>query len=430
MSDPTTGAPFFLTLPVVGSTVDPKWAAETNANWETLNATAYGSGSQVPSAGLNINGDVSWNGFNLTGLRALRMQIQSGTLTGANDKVELYSVNGDLYFNNSAGTAVRLTTGAQLATSGSNGSFGVKSVTSDLTVPSSATYNVLTVNTTAVRHVTLPASAAAPGFTLFVQDVTGNAASNPIQFIPVGSNTINGVNATASVAQPFGSWILQSNGAGNWSLMSSQQDVVNGEVLFASGSLLAVSGTLSIAPTAEVVLNDPTQLAFPNDVGRVVLLPCQQTFLAAGWANDVLFGLVGPGSSQIQGVLVLPGCLHNGATLSVVTVRFQVGQSHSSVPATLPNFQMFRVSWPNGGFQVVETLGSAGSPTPSTGASWYSSGNTQEFGLVLTQNNVIDRTTYTYYLGIVDEHGTNSLSGNLYHQLKLTYSQITSMQFE
>lgn len=157
--------------------------------------------------------------------------------------------------------------------------------------------------------------------------------------------------------------------------------------------------------------------------------------LETGWSNTVAgnasIGLIGGATTGAQ-PLILPG-LHNGATLASVSVLFYVGTSHSAVPANLPTIAVFRIPVTAGvGTAYAATPLSTSSPqsfspTPSSGAAWYSSGNIQALTFSCNQDNVIDTANYIYGATIVDENGANSASGNFYYAIGYTYTTISSM---
>lgn len=93
---------------------------------------APGFGSQIPSAGLNINADVAWGSNNLTGLRSARFSaISLGSLASA-DKGCLIVSGVDLYYVDTLGNHVQITASGGVA--GTPGSIG------SLTSPALATY--------------------------------------------------------------------------------------------------------------------------------------------------------------------------------------------------------------------------------------------------------------------------------------------------
>lgn len=105
-----------LQLPTVSVTAGPAWATALNAAFSTVDAHDHtsGKGTPVPTAGLLINADLAFGGYNATGLRSARFAAQDATLDALSDLGCLYDVAGDLYWNNAAGTPVRLTDGTSI----------------------------------------------------------------------------------------------------------------------------------------------------------------------------------------------------------------------------------------------------------------------------------------------------------------------------
>ena len=97
-----------LTLPTVSSTIGPDWATQLNAALTTIDSHDHssGKGTKVPVSGLNINDDLNFNNNSQTNVGATTYQSLSAVLSTLNT---LYVKDGDLYFNDSAGSNVRLT---------------------------------------------------------------------------------------------------------------------------------------------------------------------------------------------------------------------------------------------------------------------------------------------------------------------------------
>lgn len=93
------------------------WGELQNANWGIVDTHTHapGSGSPVPTAGIAINADLTFAGFNATNLRSTRFSgITLGSL-GVNDRSCLLASSGDLYFVDGAGNQVRITSGGGVA---------------------------------------------------------------------------------------------------------------------------------------------------------------------------------------------------------------------------------------------------------------------------------------------------------------------------
>lgn len=105
-----------LLLPVVSVTPGPTYASENNDAFDVIDSHDHtvGKGLPVPSNGININNDLSFNGFNASVLRSTQFQSQSSPLSLPSDLSMLYVVNGNLFYNNQIGQQVQITSGAAL----------------------------------------------------------------------------------------------------------------------------------------------------------------------------------------------------------------------------------------------------------------------------------------------------------------------------
>jgi hypothetical protein len=124
-----------LSLPSVSVTAGPAWATALNAAFSAVDAHDHtsGKGTPVPSAGLNINSDLSFGGYNAAGLRSARFSSQPAALAETYDLGCLSNVGGDLYWNNGSGTAVQVTSGGSVA--------GASGTITGLSSPASAAFN-------------------------------------------------------------------------------------------------------------------------------------------------------------------------------------------------------------------------------------------------------------------------------------------------
>jgi hypothetical protein len=105
-----------LNLPTVTVTPGPTWANNVNSAFSVVDSHNHSSGAgvQIPTTGININADLSFNGYNATTFRSVRLQSQASVLGGVNDLSCLYAVSGNLYYNSGAGQQIQLTIGGAL----------------------------------------------------------------------------------------------------------------------------------------------------------------------------------------------------------------------------------------------------------------------------------------------------------------------------
>jgi len=107
-----------LTIPDVGVTPGPQWAQILNDAFFRIDSHTHapGEGAPVDPASLVPTGDLDMAGFNIINTRAYRSQDQGAPLGLPSDINELYTVLGDLYFNNGIGTPIKITAGGGLNT--------------------------------------------------------------------------------------------------------------------------------------------------------------------------------------------------------------------------------------------------------------------------------------------------------------------------
>lgn len=105
-----------LVLPTPTVTLGPLYAFENNQAFTVLDAHNHtaGNGQQIPSAGISIDADLSFNSKNATLLRSTRYDDQIAPLALAADVRSIYVVGGNLYYNNGIGQPIQITAGAAL----------------------------------------------------------------------------------------------------------------------------------------------------------------------------------------------------------------------------------------------------------------------------------------------------------------------------
>lgn len=103
----TTSPNMNLSIPTVGVTTGPQWAADINIDLSLLDLHDHSSGKGVPitPAGMNISSDLSFGSNNATLVRSVVLT----TLSGTPSSTSLYTNGTDLYYKDSNGNAIRLT---------------------------------------------------------------------------------------------------------------------------------------------------------------------------------------------------------------------------------------------------------------------------------------------------------------------------------
>ena len=208
-----------LNLPTVSTTLGPEWASLIIAALNLIDSHDHSTdhGTDVTPAGITINADLPFGGFQATALKTSTYNSQAATLA-ATFLGCVYRVGSDLYYNNGAGTPIQITSGAALASPGS-GVFTVgAAVTLAYLVSAADAQKVLPVDSTAIAiTLTLPAATTAMHF--IIKDKLGNAAVNNITIAPNGVDTIENVNASYLIDANFMSLGLISDGSSNWAVI-------------------------------------------------------------------------------------------------------------------------------------------------------------------------------------------------------------------
>lgn len=210
-----------LTLPTPSVTIGPQWATELNAALTVIDSHDHSSGKgvQIKTNGLNIDANLSFNSYAATDLLKTQYTDQASALSGASNLYSVYTVNGDLYYTNGAGTAVQVTDGTGLSTvTIPFNTIATQTVSTNLTISSSDTFVYLLVDTTAARAITLPAAADVDaGRFYIVKDVTGSALTYNITVNRAGSDLIDGATSFVMNSNYGSIWIV-SDGTSAWSI--------------------------------------------------------------------------------------------------------------------------------------------------------------------------------------------------------------------
>lgn len=102
-----------LVIPTIGVDSGLTWEQSVNINSGIVDGHNHsvGSGIQINPSGININADLPFNSFNGITLRSSRYAIQSSPLALPTDIGCVYVSGADLYYNDTIGNQVRMTSG-------------------------------------------------------------------------------------------------------------------------------------------------------------------------------------------------------------------------------------------------------------------------------------------------------------------------------
>jgi len=219
MAQTTTTTFINLTLPTPTVRLGPTWATDINAAFELVDSHDHtsGKGKQIPTAGLSIDDDLDFNNNKLETVEAVKFQAVLSSPTGSSFAAGISVFAGNLYYTNSSGIAVQITSGGSLVASpASIESYEVQNVATSLTISPSDTFVYMTVDTTASRVITLPlANAVSTGRIYIIKDKNGLANTNNITIAAAGSDLVDGA-ATVTLDSNYGSWTVVGDGVSNF----------------------------------------------------------------------------------------------------------------------------------------------------------------------------------------------------------------------
>jgi hypothetical protein len=363
-----TTANMLLALPVEGpaGSVDV-WGGLLNSIFGLIDAHDHttGKGVKVPSAGLNINADVSWSSggsnYSITDMKAVDFAPQATTAVTALASALFVNSSdaNNLYFRNQSGTNVKLTDGSTLNVSIVGGIGGDYSSVSALLDYDDATdtYRLRQETSAAVRQY---AKVAHADLKLFEYKAAGNAVVPPNAVTmksPAGLAASYSVTLPAAV--PASTLAVQMSSAGALSTSNTFSDYGNSTARY-----LYVS-----AGAAQTTATGPTLAANGN-----------------GWS---LF--------TSTGRLIYPVDLHYGDTIQ----SYQVGIVKTSVTGTI-TARLYKYNFAT---QVETALGTGVTQTvTSTGILL------QESGLAISLTNSAE-----FYYVVVTGGGTTGDAA--YHAL-------------
>ena len=354
----TTTPNMSLILPDVGSTVGPTYATLNNSAFSLLDTHDHtaGNGIRVPSAGINIDSDLTFSSNDATSLRSARFDDHAAVLSTSADKGCVYFVNGNFYINNAAGTAVQITdgTGINIASTGTiGGDYGQPGVTANATYSDTTkTFtwtqasgitakmamgdillheNISSANAVTIKSPTSLGSA----ITITTPDVTGTlVTAGGIETISgawthSGNVTISSANLTSASATITGSWAGTPTWTGNHEFS-------------ASVGIGGITPTVPLHVNGVTQVEEATQTAGPVGVlgvGKIKLDPLvtQEIDNTSGAATGdytlepgiylITMTVLGGGHRRTETILVGGSQFHSGPVV--------MGTSILNTPSTL-----------------------------------------------------------------------------------------------
>lgn len=314
-----------LDLPTVGpsGTQGPDWATKLNSALTLIDSHDHtsGKGGPIPTVGLNINADLAFSGFNITGINSSRYQNLGSALVATADKNCVYVVGGELFFNDSAGTAVQLTSAGGINLT-SIGAIGGDYSTSS----ASLNYSDTTKTFTFKRDASVTADIAAGSISIFE-----NVASGKFVKLKTVTGLVADYDLTLPTALPASTLPIASTSGGVLSFSQVTQSMLAAR---ATGSTVAAGGFAKSSSsgsfsTTSTTFVDVTNLTITiTTTGRPVQLWLESAAVGTSLSGTMRITVAGGGTSaQARLKLVRDG--------SNDVVSFDFGQSSTGASSTI-----------------------------------------------------------------------------------------------
>lgn len=275
-----------LSLPTVSTTPGPQWASSINTAFGTVDSHNHtsGNGVQIPAAGLNINGDLTFNSNNATTLRSVRFSSQPSILSLGTDLSCLYAVSGNLYWNSGAGAPVQLTVGGALNAT-SIGGIGGDYATSSASLFYTSAINTFTFWRSSNINANLDASQIKIRFPSSGAYYVGLNAS---------ASMSNDINVTLPTSLPGSQKFMTLDPSGN---IASPWAVDGSTIEVALGTTVQVKDSgITLAKLAATVINNlvpaGTIMSYAGNSAPSSYLLCDGTSYATSSYAD-LFAVIG-----------------------------------------------------------------------------------------------------------------------------------------
>ena len=260
-----------LTTSSVGVTAGPTWATNEQTNLTTLDNHDHtsGKGVQLGPSSLNINADLE---FNQNSASELKNVIFDSSVTAASTNYSLYQSSGNVYWRNGSGTAVQITDGSAVNTSG--GSISGMSANAQVLFSSNA-YVFKFDSTLSDPGI---AKLGCADITMYKYDASGSAANVTLKFLGSGTTGVLTVpdetGTLLSTATSFAGTISVATSASNASITLSPHGT--GHVVAGNGGAtgkITSNGAYDLILDTNSGTNSSSIAITDNSNGNISLIP-------------------------------------------------------------------------------------------------------------------------------------------------------------
>lgn len=253
-----------LVVPAVGVTTGPQWAADIDMSLGIIDRHDHspGNGVQITPDGMNISGDLTFQGHSLTFGKSVQFSSNVSPLSSVGS---IYEAGVDLYYTDGNGNQIRLTQSGSVV--------GAPGTISGVVPPASASY--VSGSSTFIFQSAVNTSANIDGACLIQRDIV--AGSNAVTVCPpagLGANYTVTWPGTLPVSQRI--FLIDSSGNLQTTMTSAAADPVGQNMTSTGADPIGVAMT---SVGANAVANSRTRAVSQTvGVGGVAVSPdCGQT---------------------------------------------------------------------------------------------------------------------------------------------------------
>jgi len=237
-------------------------------------------------------------------------------------------------------------------------------------------------------------------------------------------------------------------------------DTITGTVTVGAGSQLVIAAASDgVTCNGDITITGAGAQLITSSSGRITLGDNDYPRFSAARTREVWAGVRNLGAASATGTwtgtessalgfyytpdatgrriqwMIPDRLLHQGATLSSVSVWFEAAAGHVALPSSTdrPSLQVFRYGPHTSGSAAASLVhlradAEAYLTMPATTGDYNS--KTHKVSYTCTQNNVIDKSQYLYSVRFYDELGSNAVIGSRVFMISLAYSSISDMRFQ
>jgi hypothetical protein len=377
MSDYNNSPNMSLPIPIPSYTSPPAWANYEVTCFTTLDAHTHQPGSGVPitPAAININGNLTFNSlYSVTNLLTTSYTSQSAALSTTTYPRSLYTVGGELYWNDGASHQVKITSSGTVnaTSSGLTDGANIAQFTSNiLTVTNIGSGNGVPIDA-AAYILRYPGSVPAPsGNAVLLQAPASVSGVVPIIFPGSSAGASNSflvanTSGQLSYVTPDNATLIVNSGVLKIGTLASQS-VTQGELAArptgSSAGNIAISSSCGNFTTTNSTPTAVTNLSVTlTTTGRPVMLMLQDDGLSNGSQINISpFGV----SPFHLGTF----CFYRGGTqLSTYQLENYVSNIYAPSPSSVPASSLVHLDVVTAGTYTytLQVFGVAGFPSNTT----------------------------------------------------------------